>query len=337
MKTSVVIPYFGKNNEDENKLNNCIEKINESNELPDEIIIVDDCSYIKPKKNIQLKSKVKLHLYFLEENKGPGAARNFGVNKSKGELIIFFDSDVEVHQNTIKLIKKSIINCDAIVGIYSKKNLDEKIWGRYKALFYFYVHTLNGYKKIEYDQFSASCCAIRKKVFISIGGYAKWIKPGMDIENEELGNRITKSHKILLDPNIQVDHHFPLFNKMTKTFYQRSSLWFQLFTIKRKFSKTAGTKSTGIYVIASFACLCFFIINLFFKNAQFDKLSIFFLLIHIIGFIKFYLFLLKNKNLSNLFLPVIHFYFSVIISLGILDGFLKVIFRKSIIKKALPE
>ena len=64
-----------------------------------EIIVVDDGSEKSSrevvdsfKKNISIK-------YFFIENRGPALARNYGVNKSEGEWIIFFDSDCTIPKN----------------------------------------------------------------------------------------------------------------------------------------------------------------------------------------------------------------------------------------------
>ena len=64
-----------------------------------EIIVVDDGSQ-KSSRDIvnHYKNKLKIK-YFYIENKGPALARNFGVNKSEGDWIIFFDSDCTIPKN----------------------------------------------------------------------------------------------------------------------------------------------------------------------------------------------------------------------------------------------
>lgn len=56
-----------------------------------EVIVIDDGS-TDDTKNIVLNYKNKVHYYY-QKNKGPSAARNLGVKKSKGEYIAFLDSD----------------------------------------------------------------------------------------------------------------------------------------------------------------------------------------------------------------------------------------------------
>lgn len=59
-----------------------------------EIIVVDDGSTDNTKEIIQqyIKSHEKIK-YFYQNNKGPGAARNIGIKKAKGEFIAFLDAD----------------------------------------------------------------------------------------------------------------------------------------------------------------------------------------------------------------------------------------------------
>lgn len=91
---SVVIPYY--NNED--TIKSCIVSIVEQT-LDDviEIIIIDDASERKEALvNIDLLAnnyKRYIKVITFNDNKGGGAARNFGIKYSKGDFIAFMDSD----------------------------------------------------------------------------------------------------------------------------------------------------------------------------------------------------------------------------------------------------
>ena len=43
-------------------------------------------------------------IYIKQENKGPGAARNHGLEKCRGDIILFIDSDCEAHHKWIEVI-----------------------------------------------------------------------------------------------------------------------------------------------------------------------------------------------------------------------------------------
>ena len=48
--------------------------------------------------------------FITQENQGPGAARNHGLENSEGELILFIDSDCEAHPDWIKTIYEEYLN-----------------------------------------------------------------------------------------------------------------------------------------------------------------------------------------------------------------------------------
>ena len=64
-----------------------------------EIIVVDDGSEKSSRKVVDSFKKNISIKYFFIENRGPALARNYGVNKSEGEWIIFFDSDCTIPKN----------------------------------------------------------------------------------------------------------------------------------------------------------------------------------------------------------------------------------------------
>ncbi len=60
-----------------------------------EMIIVEDCSTDRSREIVRTYSTAdeRIHLIELEENKGVGGARNVGLQKARGNLIAFIDSD----------------------------------------------------------------------------------------------------------------------------------------------------------------------------------------------------------------------------------------------------
>ena len=58
------------------------------------VYLIDDFSDYGYEKEINLfKDKMNINLFRLNKNRGPGFARQYGIEKSKAEYIIFMDSD----------------------------------------------------------------------------------------------------------------------------------------------------------------------------------------------------------------------------------------------------
>ncbi|PIR03757.1 MAG: hypothetical protein COV59_03730, partial [Candidatus Magasanikbacteria bacterium CG11_big_fil_rev_8_21_14_0_20_39_34] len=95
---SVIIPTYNGGN----VLFRAIESILIQNYQDFEIIIVDDGSTDGTqelfKKGLQDE---RIHYFYLEKNRGVHVARNFGLDKSKGDFIVFLDSDDELYKNAL--------------------------------------------------------------------------------------------------------------------------------------------------------------------------------------------------------------------------------------------
>lgn len=97
---SIVIPVFNS----ENTINECLDSLLEIEYPKDkyEIIAVDNSS-ADSSLNILKKYDDKINI-LIEEKKGPSAARNKGIRESKGEIIVFTDSDCVVDKDWLKNI-----------------------------------------------------------------------------------------------------------------------------------------------------------------------------------------------------------------------------------------
>lgn len=90
MKISFIIPYY---NEPLWMLHECIGSISSlrMDRTDYEVIVVDDGSTVSPEP--ELKRYGNVVRYYRQQNQGPGAARNLGIEKSTGDYIQFIDSD----------------------------------------------------------------------------------------------------------------------------------------------------------------------------------------------------------------------------------------------------
>ena len=162
-----------------------------------EMIICDDGStddtYDRIKK---WTNEVKFSLkYFKQNNLGPGAARNHGVKNSKGELIVFIDSDCEADKNWLKIIYDCYTEnmFDAFGGPDDSKDdfsLIQKAIN-FSMTSFFTTGGIRGHKKNMVTKFypRSHNMGVKKILFNEVGGFGS-LRHGQDIE---LSNKIYNS------------------------------------------------------------------------------------------------------------------------------------------------
>ena len=98
---SVIIPVYNA----EAYIHKCLDALNKQdfNETF-EVIMVDDASTDNSQNLIKAYNYSGLQLYSLPKNSGPGAARNFGIKKARGEYIFLFDVDDEIEPDILMLL-----------------------------------------------------------------------------------------------------------------------------------------------------------------------------------------------------------------------------------------
>lgn len=138
---------------------------------------------------------------------GPAYARNRGVEASRGDVIVFVDADVCVHPDTLSRFTALFAarpEISAAFGSYDSRPPAPGFVSQYRNLLHHYVH-LRGAGEAE--TFWAGCGAIRRAVFVAVGGFDEWHYFRPQIEDIELGRRLRLAgHRIVLDPEIQGAH-----------------------------------------------------------------------------------------------------------------------------------
>lgn len=126
MKVSVIIPVYNEGK----VIANCLASLSEQTINDLEIIVVDDGSIDQTGSVVSSQKSVVL---LSQKHLGPGAARNVGAQKAKGDILVFVDADMEFEDNFIERLIAPIVSSKAI-GTYSKEeyllNKNNK-WARY--------------------------------------------------------------------------------------------------------------------------------------------------------------------------------------------------------------
>ena len=176
-----------------------------------EFIVSDDGSHDNTEKVVNEWQKKSLFdlIYIRQENKGPGAARNHGLENCRGDIILFIDSDCEAHPNWIEVIVETfeLEDFDAFGGPDGAKDdftvLQKAI--DFSMTSFFTTGGMRGHSKNMIAKFYPRThnMGITRLVYQNVGGFGN-LRHGQDIE---FSNRIHKSGaKVLFIKDALVYH-----------------------------------------------------------------------------------------------------------------------------------
>lgn len=138
---------------------------------------------------------------------GPAAARNLGVARCDAEVLVFVDSDVEVHADALERIARHFAadpELAAVFGAYDDDPADPGLTSRYRNLLHHHVHAGAAG---EAETFWAGLGAVRRDAFEAVGGFDPERFPQASVEDIELGMRLRRGGgRVLLDPRIRGRH-----------------------------------------------------------------------------------------------------------------------------------
>ena len=186
-------------------LSRCLEAVAASDYDRYECIVVDDGS-TDDSRTVAARFPV-LMLELGEGPRGPAYARNRGANVAQGDILFFIDADVMVAPDTLTRIAATFARYPrlaAVFGSYDGSPAVSSPVSQFKNLFHHFVHQTGSPDAVT---FWSGCGAVRRAVFLAMGGFDEKRYPRPSIEDIELGYRMTAAgHKIMLNKEIQVKH-----------------------------------------------------------------------------------------------------------------------------------
>jgi glycosyltransferase involved in cell wall biosynthesis len=220
---SVVVPAC----DNPQQLRACLAALRSSNYGAFETIVVDDAS-TPSIEDIAIGFGARYAR--LATRQGPAAARNHGARAARGEYLLFLDSDVCVHADTLARIVDAFgadANMDALFGSYDAQPLVANWISQYRNLMHHFVHQTGN---PEASTFWAGCGAMRRAVFLDSGGFdPAYGVPA--IEDIEYGMRLRQAgRRIRLDNRVLVTHqkHWTFWNMLQADIFYRAVPWARL-------------------------------------------------------------------------------------------------------------
>jgi GT2 family glycosyltransferase len=138
---------------------------------------------------------------------GPAGARNIGARQASCDVLVFVDADVEVHQDAFVRIRDAFerdAELAAVFGSYDDDPAARDLVSDFRNLLHHHVHHEGAGIA---TTFWAGLGAIRRDLFIAVGGFDEERFQRASVEDIELGSRLHEhGAKVVLDPAIQGRH-----------------------------------------------------------------------------------------------------------------------------------
>jgi len=271
---SIIIPVFN----GEKTLGDLLDSILKSDFNDYEIIVVDDCSKDNTVSIIRESGAKNIRL---PARSGPAIARNTGAREAGGEILVFFDADIEIFPDTLgKIACKFRDNpqVKVLVGTYDEEPVNKGFFPRFKALWF---NSLFNDNARQTDSLEGFCVAIDKAIFISSGGFNPEFTDS-SAEDYELGCRLRQKHTLYFDSRIKVRHNFPGFRENARRFFRRTCDFIPLFLKQEKSSRGKALSRDGF--VSLFATLSFLLLPLVFMHYRLAEILFIFFIINFIFF-----------------------------------------------------
>lgn len=185
-------------------LADCLASLRSSSLPPHEIIVIDDAS---SDSSADLARRFGCTVNRLDRQIGTARAKNCGARMAAGDVLFFTDDDVVVSPDTLAWVAD--ILCDpraaGVVGLLDREIPFHDFASNYKNLWMRFTYARLPRERI--GVFYTSVAAIRRELFLELGGFDEHYAGASIGEDTEFGQRVwSAGHQLLLDPRVSVRH-----------------------------------------------------------------------------------------------------------------------------------
>ena len=166
----------------------------------------------------------------LEQREGPARARNVGANETAADVILFLDADCAPHADVVERVRAAFESEPDLVSLSGSYDSQPPFPGFFSQYMNLRHHFFHQRARREQATFWAGCGAVRRKAFVEVGGFDAARYPHPQIEDIELGMRLRRAGRMLLDPDLQVTHlkEWTLSRVMADDILHRAIPWSRL-------------------------------------------------------------------------------------------------------------
>jgi glycosyltransferase involved in cell wall biosynthesis len=194
-------------------LDACVQAIESADKPPEEVVVVRDRKFV-----------------------GPAAARNEGARRANGDVFVFVDADVVVHEDAFARLRAAFDgdpDLEGVFGSYDDRPAAPGVVSRFRNLLHHHVHQMSPGPAAT---FWGGIGALRRETFEEAGGFDELRFRVPSVEDIELGMRLhERGAKIILDPSVQGTHlkAWSLPEMVRTDLLQRGVPWVQLLLERR--------------------------------------------------------------------------------------------------------
>jgi len=167
---SVVIPTFNRPERLESCLD-CLRRLDFPKDLY-EVVVVDDGSAVGMAAVVEPYRKLMNIRLIMQENSGPGIARNNGVSNSRGWFIAFTDDDCRPDRDWLaRLSERLKENPERMYGGHIANALDNNIYSSVSQLLVDYLYAYYNSETTHSQFYTSNNMAMARKNFDAVGGF----------------------------------------------------------------------------------------------------------------------------------------------------------------------
>ncbi|MEU8206139.1 glycosyltransferase family 2 protein [Streptosporangium sp. NPDC049046] len=293
----------------------CLRAMREQTYRPIELIMVDDGS---TDDSVAVAERLGVRVVHTGRNMGVAGARNLGAAHTRGEILVFVDSDVAAYPDAVEVAVGMLAEnprLGAVCSIHDPEPLiRDSLVEEYRALQYYYW-TASSEGPISF--LFPALVAMRRSVFDEVGPFNTRLR---ETEEVDYGHRLTQRYDMVLTTAMRSrhDHDDRLFTLLRKLF-RRGRARVPLYARRKRFARGFETSNRAGGSLAALAAVVTLpAVALGPAGAVLPVLA---LAVSILADLGMYRFVLRRRGpLFLLYYGTVHFVVNVTIAAGVVAG-----------------